>query len=318
MKKINSLLLAILVLALLVGCNRDNTTGADLAEDHKEKISVYTSFYPMYDFASKIGEDKVDLVNMIPAGTDPHDWEPTPSDIIGLEEADVFIYNGAGLEHWTEDILESLQNEDLIVVEASQGMSLIEGSHDHHDHDHDHSHHYHQEGFDPHVWLNPLYAKMEMENIKDALVKADPDNKKFYEVNYEKYAAEFDKLDLEFKETLEPLPNKDIVVSHQAFGYLTEAYGLNQVPVDGLSPESEPSMARVAEIIEFSKDKNLKVIFFEEMASPKVAETIAKAVNAKTGVLNTLESLSHEQIEAGEDYFSIMRQNLEALEEALR
>lgn len=314
MKKLLLILLAVCMsLFLMAGCS-STSTDSENKSTQDEKLTVYASFYPMYDFASKIGGDKVTVVNMVPAGTEPHDWEPTASDITGLEKADIFVYNGANMEHWAEDVLESLSNKDLISVEASKGISLIEG----HEEDEEEQSGEEGEGYDPHVWLNPMNAKMEMENIKNALVEADPDNKDYYETNYTKYAADLDTLDKEFKDTLSPLPNKDVIVAHQAFGYLCAAYGLNQVPIEGLSPDSEPDPARVADIIEFAKKHNVTVIFFEELVSPKVAQTIADSIGAKTQVLNPIEGLSDEQQAAGDDYFSVMRQNLEELKTALQ
>ena len=179
------------------------------------------------------------------------------------------------------------------------------------EHGHDHGQ------FDPHVWLSPVNAKKEMENIKNAYVKADPENKDYYEKNYQTYTAEFDKLDQEYKDTLSALPNKSIVVSHEAFGYLCDAYGLTQMGIEGLSPDSEPDPARMAEIIDFVKANHVKVIFFEELVSPKVAETIAAETGAQTQVLNPLEGLSDEELKNGADYFSVMEDNLKQLKAAL-
>ena len=277
--------------------------GGAMAES-EDKLNVIASFYPMYDFAQKIGGDRIEVVNLVPAGTEPHDWEPAASDIANLEQADVFIYNGAGLEHWTDDVLKSLDNGKLVVAEASSGLELNEGGED--------------GGYDPHVWLSPVNAKVEMANIRDALTKADPDGAEVYGANYDQWAAELDKLDAEYKETIATLSNKDIVTAHQAFGYLCQTYGLNQVAIEGLSPDSEPSPARMAEVIEYCKEHAVKVIFFEELVNPDVAETIASATGATTDVLNPIEGLTDDQVTAGDDYFSIMRQNLEALKNALR
>ncbi len=325
MKKFCSILLiGVLVLSLLAGCGttqKPSVPDANNNQTQNKKLSVYTSFYPMYDFATKIGGDKIEAVTMVPAGIEPHDWEPTAADIAGLEEASVFIYNGAGMEHWVKDVLKSLHNDSLIVAEASQGLTLLEGHDDEDEHsegEESNEEELSHEEFDPHVWLSPMNAKSEMENIKNALVKADPDNKDYYEANYVKYSSEFDALDKEFKDTLEALPNKDIIVAHQAFGYLCSAYGLNQIPVEGLSPDSEPDPARIAEIIEFAREHDVKVIFFEELVSPKVAEVIASAIGAKTDVLSPVEALSDEQRENGDDYFTIMRHNLEVLKAALK
>ncbi len=330
MRKLASLLIALtLVWSVLL---------AAPAAAEEQKLKVYASFYPMYDFASKVGGDKAQVVNMVPSGMEPHDWEPEAADVIGLENADIFVYNGAGMEHWVDKVLAALSNQSLIVVNTSEGQTLLEGHH--HDHDEDHEHdededhehaededhehdededHEHDHGeFDPHVWLGPLNAKAQMEAIKNAFVTADPDNASYYEDNYARYAVEFDALDAEFSAALDPLPNKQIVVSHQAFGYLCAAYGLTQEGIEGLAPDSEPDPARMAEIIEFVKDNGITTIFFEELVSPKVAETIASATGAVTAVLSPVEGLSDEQLANGGDYFSVMRENLAALLKALQ
>ena len=264
--------------------------------------------YPMYDFARKVGGDRIQVKDMVPAGTEPHDWEPAATDIRNLEDADVFVYNGADLEHWAEDVLDTLENQDLVVSEASDGVELLDGGHDHAHGD---------EGKDPHVWLDPMRAKQEMKNIRDALVKADPGNGDYYEANYEKYAGEFDELDQEFRDGLKGTKSRDIIMAHEAFGYLCNAYDLKQLAIEGLTPDSEPDPAKMQEVIEYAKKYDIHTIFFEELASPKVAKTVAKEVDAVTAVLNPIEGLSEEDIEAGEDYFSVMRKNLEALRKAL-
>lgn len=321
MKRVWGILLAgCLSVFLFAGCAQTQGPSASNADGNQSqdgKLSVRTSIYPMYDFASKIGGDQAEVVNMVPAGTEPHDWEPAAADIAGLEQADVFVYNGAGMEHWAEDVLESLQNKALIAVEASTGVSLMEGHHEDEEEEPEGEEHEGEE-YDPHVWLSPLNAKKEMENIKNAFVQADPDNKDYYEANYAKYAADLDALDKEFKDGLSALEKKDVIVSHEAFGYLCAAYGLNQIGIEGLSPDSEPDPARMAEIIEFAKEHDVKVIFFEELVSPKVSETIADAIGAETAVLNPVEGLSDEQQAAGDDYFTVMRRNLQALQAALQ
>lgn len=291
----------------------------------EKKLNVMASFYPMYDFATKVGGDKVEVTNMVPAGTEPHDWEPAATDVKNLEEADVFIYNGAGMEHWTEDVLGALDNKELKVVEASRGLTLLEGKEEEEEETEDSSSDSDASDestdseitYDPHVWLDPLNAKAEMENIKNAFVEADPDNKDYYEQNYETYAEKFDQLDKEYKDGLADTKSKDLITSHEAFGYLCQAYGLNQVGIEGLSPDSEPDASRMNEIIKFAKENNVKTIFFEELVSPKVSETIADEIGAKTAVLNPLEGLTDDEISAGEDYFSVMESNLKTIEDAL-
>lgn len=309
-------LILVFSLFLFSGCARKTNSGSS-AEN--AKIKVFTSFYPMYDFAGKIGGDKINLTNLVPAGTEPHDWEPTPKDIAAVEKADVLIYNGAGMEIWMDKVLKSVKNKNLIVVEAAKNIKLLENTEEHEEDGKEENESDHEDLlYDPHVWLNPMNAKKQMESIKEALIKVDPENKDFYQKNFEDNAAEFDKLNKEFADAVAGFARKDIIVSHEAFGYLCDAFGLQQVGIEGLSAESEPTPARMAEIARFARENNVKVIFFEELVSPKIAETIAKEVGAQTLMLNPLEGLSEEDVKAGKDYFTIMRDNLETLKKALK
>lgn len=278
------------------------------AESAEGKLRVMASFYTMADFAEKIGGDRADITCMVPAGTEPHDWEPSTTDITGLERADVFIYNGAGMEHWAEDVTESLENKELLVVEASQGVKLhAEEEHDHEGHSHSHG------GYDPHVWLDPHNAKLEMENIKNAFVQADPDNGAYYEANYDKWAKEAEGLDRKYREALAGFAGRQVVTAHEAYGYLCSAYGLEQVGIDGLSPDQEPNPKRMADIIDFVRENQIRAVFFEELSGSKTAETVAAETGIRLLALSPLEGLSGEELEAGEDYFSVMEKNLEQL-----
>ena len=311
MKKIISLLLVIPML-FTIGCSKENESD----QNSEGKIKIYTSIYPVYDFVKKVGGDKVDVTNLVPAGTEPHDWEVSTSDIVNLEKADMLIYNGAGIENWTDKVINTLDNKDIVYIKTSEGLDIHkvseEDSHSHEEDGHSHG------SYDPHTWLSIKNAKKEMENIKDALVKYDPDNAKYYEDNYEEYAKKFDELDKKYSDTLGPIENKTIIVAHEAFGYLCSDYDINQEGIEGLTPDSEPDPARMSEIIKFAKENNVKTIFFEELVSPKVAETIAKEIDAKTEVLNPLEGLTEEQINNGEDYFTVMERNLEVLYESMK
>lgn len=307
-KKIVAILAATL---LMIGCT--NTT------KQSTKLAVTASIYPLYDFAAKIGGDLIDLTLLTPAGIEPHEWEPSAKDIINLEQSDLVLLNGAGLEHWANDILPTLQNKDLLTVTTTEGIPLLEASHDHHDEeeheeedDHDH------EGVDPHVWLNVQYAKQQLLAIKDAFVQKDPDHKTIYEANYERYAAEFDVLDQQYRETLATVTSKDLVVTHQAFSYLCEAYGLHQIAVEGLSAHSEPDPATMKSIVALMKEHQIRAIFYDDLVSSKVADTIAKETNATVKTLYTLESIRSEQLQANADYLSLMKQNLETLKTALQ
>ena len=306
-RKLLSILVCITTLSLcLMGC-----TGNTTKKNKNGKLKVIASFYTMYDFAKKIGKDKIEVTNMVPAGTEPHDWEPSTKDLIELEKSDVFIYNGAGMEQWVDDVLESLDTEELTSVEASKGIKLLKDT-DAHEHDHEH-----ESENDPHVWLDPQNAKYEMNQIKKALTKADPDNKDYYEANYKKEAARCDELDQQYKKELAQVSKRELVVAHEAFGYLCKAYDLEQMGIEGLSADDEPDPKQMSEVIEFAKKHKVKTIFFEELVSPKVAKTIAKETGASAKMLNPLEGLSNKKIKAGQDYFSVMKQNLSAIKEAL-
>ena len=211
------------------------------------------------------------------------------------------------MEAWTGKVLKTLKNKKLTAVEASRGLKLLDNPDKGED-----------LKYDPHVWLNPMLAKKQMEIIKNALVTADPPNRDYYETNYTDNAKKMDDLDREFKDAAAKFSRKDIVVAHQAFGYICDAYGLKQVAIEGLNADSEPSPAKMAEITRFARQNNVKYIFFEELISPKVAETIAKEVGARTEVLNPLEGLTEKDIKAGKEYFSVMRENLQVLKKALQ
>lgn len=331
--KVFKLLFLVLAMGLLSACSTNTVDKSPL----ENKLTVYSSIYPVWDFTSKVGGDKIDNKLLVPMGTEAHDWEPSPTDIAALEKADVLVINGLGMEFWANSVLGSLSNKNLTLIDTSKEANLIEGHHhdhghnhdheDEHEHEHDHEdQHKHEHdhddetklSYDPHIWSSPVQAKKQMKIIMEELSKKDPENAEYYKSNFEKYSTEFDKLDSEYRESLESLPNKKIVVSHEAYGYMTHEYGLTQMGIEGLIPESEPTPQRMAEIIDYVKENNVNTIFFEQSSGSKVAETIEKATGAKTKVLSTLESLTKEQVDNGDDYFSVMRQNLEALKEALK
>lgn len=292
----------IFTIALAIGLQFTGCSNLKEGFPDNNKLNVAASFYTMSDFAAKIGGDKVNIINMVPSGMEPHDFEPKTGDITRLKKAKVFIYNGAGMENWVDKVVAAANNKDMVTVEASKEVKLLSES----------------TGIkDPHVWLNPQNAIIEMSAIKDAFINADPNNKAYYEQNFESNKSKLNELDKEYKDEVATFNSKDIVVAHAAFGYLCDAYGLKQIPIEGLNAESEPTAAKMAEISKYAKDNNIKVIFFEELVSPKVAQTIAKEAGAKTDKLNPLEGRSDEDIKNHKEYISIMHDNLDALKRAL-
>ncbi|MCS7464962.1 metal ABC transporter substrate-binding protein [Paenibacillus doosanensis] len=284
------------------------------------KLKIVTSFYPLYEFSRQVAGDKADVVNLIPGGVEPHDWEPTAQDMKQIQDAGIFVYNGAGMESWADKALDSLKKEQTAVVEASKGIELMEGVEEEDEDDHDHGkEHASAEGpvLDPHIWLDPVLAQKEVQAIQDALEKADPANKETYKKNADAYIAKLQQLDKAFKDGLSGAKHKEFVTQHAAFGYLAKRYGLTQVPIAGLSPEQEPSPGKLGEIVQFAKEKQVKTIFFETLVAPKVAETVAKELGAKTAVLNPIEGLTDDDKAKNLDYIGIMQNNLAALQSAL-
>ncbi len=301
-------------MGLLSGCRKKG-----FGKDAEGKVKVVATIYPMYDFVKKIGGDLVAVNMMVPAGTEPHAWEPSTRDMMDLEEADLVVYNGAGMEPWMEDILGSVQNKELVKLEASKDVPLLRVDHEEEDHEagheEDHEEHHHGE-FDPHVWLSPNNAKLEMRAIADALIAIDPDHTEAYEQNYQDAAAECDKLMDEYRMALAPYEGKYIVVAHEAYGYLCHEFNLNQIGIEGVSADQEPDAARMREIIDMVGEYDIHCIFFEELVDPKVAETIAGETGCQTAALSPLDGLTQEDIDGGRDYFSVMRDNLLALQKA--
>ncbi|ANS74433.1 zinc ABC transporter substrate-binding protein [Paenibacillus yonginensis] len=328
-------LLVILSLSLVLvaaGCGSKQTGGQSQAGDAVSasnssavstagvKLKIETSFYPMYEFTRHVAGDLAEVHNLVPAGAEPHDWEPTPKDIAEITDADVLVYNGAGMEGWIDQVTSSATGGHLNLIEASKGLDIMDGFVEEEEgesgeeeagQDQDHS------GLDPHVWLSPALAIKEVQNIEQGLSQADPADADTFKANADAYIAELQTLDQQFKDSLKDPKRTDFITQHAAFGYLAREYGLTQVPIAGLSPDQEPSAAKMAEIVQFAKEHQVKTIFFETLVSSNVAETIAKEIGAKSDVLNPLEGLTDEELAQNQNYISVMKQNLTALQKAL-
>ncbi|HJV44380.1 MAG TPA: metal ABC transporter substrate-binding protein [Bacillota bacterium] len=294
----------LLCLLWLVGCGTPKAVEEKSATDHK--IVIYTTIYPLADFAQKIAGDKAIVQNIVPPGTEPHDFEPTPKDIIQLNQAQIFVYNGVGFEGWVEKVVHSLNNKSLIVVDSSKQVDLLKASSSEQ-----------ETGNDPHIWLDPNRAKKQAQAIKDALVQADPTNKEVYENNFAELAKKFDELDANLSDLSAHAKQKEMVVSHAAFGYLTHAYGLEEISIAGINPSDEPTQKDLQKIIETAKQHKIKYILFETLVSGKVAEVIKNELGAESLTLNPIESLREEDLAAHKDYFSVMKDNIETLKKAL-
>ncbi|NLW42735.1 MAG: zinc ABC transporter solute-binding protein [Tissierellia bacterium] len=326
MKKI-ILLFLIVTLTLSVGCGNKTSQNAG---ENKERLKVYVSNYPLYDFTNNIAKDSVDVIN-IRQNSGVHGWEPSAKDIANLKEGDLFIYGGEDADGWAEELIDNNIIKGKI-VDVSSGIDLLEIDHDHednldHDHEedhkdnHDHDHgedHDHDHGeHDPHIWLSLRNAQIITSNISKGLSEIDSNNKTLYENNLKDYINKLESLDIEYTHKLSSTLNDSIIVSHEAYGYLSRDYNFKQVGIEGILAEGEPSVSQIENIIKVSKDLNVKTIFYEDTISPKVAKLIAEEVGAKLELLSPLETLSAEQESNGEDYISIMKSNLEGIYKAL-
>jgi zinc transport system substrate-binding protein len=272
-------------------------------------VQVVASFYPIAFFAERIGGSRVDVFNPVPPGAEPHDLELSPRTVERIQGSRVLLYLGGGFQPAIDRALETLEGPELLAADVSEGITLQtvqpeEGAAP-------------EGGLDPHVWLDPQLAAAMSGNIERALVEADPASEAMYRANAEKLRTDLGALDNDLAQGLSSCTRKEIVTSHAAFGYLARRYGLEEVPISGLSPESEPSPARLDEVIDLVKATGVTHIFFETLVEPRVAEVIASEVGAETLVLNPIEGLTEEQAEAGADYFKLMRENLANLRVAL-
>jgi zinc transport system substrate-binding protein len=301
-------ILLIALVFIITGCEKDVSNNV-INNEGKSKLKIFTSFYPMYFIAEEIAQDKAEVINMIPAGVEPHDWEPTLKTMAQLQESDIFIYNGAGMERWVDRVIENMDTGRTKIVEASEGIELISGEEDH---DHDHG------NYDPHVWVSPMNLKKEALNVLNALIEMDSSNEEHYRANYDKLAARLDELDNDIREAAKNFNTNIIVTSHEAFGYFAKEYDLKQIPIRGITPQQEPSTKKLGEIVKICRDNNIRYIFVEKFVNPKYSETIAREIDGEVLTLNAAHGLTKEEMDKGMDYITIMYENLENLKKALQ
>ncbi|MDO5043889.1 MAG: zinc ABC transporter substrate-binding protein [Coriobacteriia bacterium] len=339
-----------LVLAVLMsvtisigGCNQQNPSTSMDAKSQQEQampeanvqaekseagLSVLTTIYPVTYLSQEIAGEFGQVESLLPQGAEPHDWEPSPQDIARLEGADILVMNGAGIELWVDDLLASSNNKDVLVVDTSKNTELLEvqqenemlGEHmDENDAHHDEAHelaHQHS-AFDPHLWLSPKRALQQAEAIYESFIKADEQHKEGYTANYEALKAKLEALDKAYEEVMSKASTNKLVSSHGAFAYLAHDYGLENIGIAGINADQEPSPQTMAQLIDFVKAHELKVIFTEEFVSPKIAEVVAKESGVRLATLYTVEALSEEDARAGLDYYTLMEKNLETLSSSL-
>ncbi len=293
MRRIISIIMV--VLFILTGCSAKRDI------DVEDKPVVYTSFYPLYYLANEIGMDKIDLRIIVPNGVEPHDYELTMKQIENINQSDLFIFVGAGMEEWLDKLLGTIDKDKITLVNGSESVDLINV----------------KNTPDPHIWLDPMNMDKIGEAIKNALIELDEKNKSYYEKNYLSLSKKLKELDNAYMEGLKEKDKDVILVSHNAFSYLANRYNFKQISVAGITPNEEPSPKTIAKLIDIAKEKNIEYIFLETLASPKTVDIIAEEAKLKTLVLNPLEGLTEEEQKNGDDYISIMEKNLVNLRKAL-
>ena len=305
-------LLLVCLAGLIAGCTA-NTKSPD------KKVQVVASVYPVQEFVKAVGGERVDVSLLVPPGTEPHDWEPTAKDLAKIKGSALLVYHGAGLEHWAGAVVKPELLGAAKAVEVSKGIALLDAAENELGEETGHNHGGEAHGAkDPHVWLDPVLAQQEVKTILAALIEVDPAHASEYEANAAAYLKELQQLHAEYTAALQQTTKKELITSHAAFSYLAKRYQLQQVPVTGLSPDAEPTADKMAEIIRFCKEHQVKYIFFETLVSPKLAEVLSREAGASTLVLNPLEGLTVQEYKEGKSsYLTLMRENLQQLKKAL-
>ena len=271
------IILIMVVIFLLTACGASVSAGPN---------TVVASFYPLA-FAAEEVDPRLPVENLTPPGAEPHDLELSPIDAAAVRDARLVLLLGQGFQPQLDDAAGGADN--VLHLLDTPGLDLLPTG-------------------DPHVWLDPVrYAKI-VTRIGEALGA---------EGAAEKLVARLEDLDAEYRDGLANCARREIVTSHEAFAYLAQRYGLEQIPITGLSPEAEPQPADLARVVDLAEERGVTTIYYETLVSPRIAETVARETGAKTAVLDPIEGLTPAEVARGDDYFTLMRANLRALQEGL-
>ena len=311
LKKAAAAVLCLLGIATIVaGCS-------SVSGEKDGRKRVVCTVFPVYELTREIAGDDVELVLMVKPGVEPHDWEPGSDDMMLLSSADLIISCGAGMDPWLDTCLKALEKDDANVCDASKGVNLLNFEDEDHDEEEEHEGHHHHGGVDPHYWLSLENALVSAANIRDSLSGTDPEHKDSYEKRAGDLENDIKQLKASYGDALKDYGGSTIVVSHEAFGYLCGETGLVQLAIDGMSDESEPDAKTVASIIDKIKKDDIKVIYYDSLIDPKVAEMICGETGAKLYELRTFETVTDEEFNKGVTYVSVMTSNLETLKKGL-
>lgn len=327
MKKLVSIFLSTVIICSLFsisGCGK-----TEKVQKSDGKISIVTTIFPYYDFVRQLAGDKADVRLLLSPGSDPHSYEPTPSDIVAIENCDLFIYNGGESDEWVDGVLSSIENKNVKVMKMMEYVTLrheqsMDHNHEHAEHedmdDNDEGHD-HEEGeeYDEHIWTSIRNAERMSASIADELISLDSKNSDYYNEKKADYISSLDSLDKKFTEVANNKKRDTLVFGDRfPFLYFVSDYNLGyECAFPGCSHETEPSTAVVSHLIDFTRENNIPVVFYLELSSGKIAQIISEDSSAKTMQFSSCHNVTKEDFENGATYISVMEQNLEALKEAL-
>lgn len=305
--------LCIFLLVSLTAC-RKTDNDSELAKSGK--IKIITSLFPLYDFSKNIVKNKADVKLLLPPGVESHSFEPKPSDMVQLNNSDIFIYTNKYMEPWAEDIVKGIESKKLLVVDSSRNIVFAEESETH---GKEHGNKEKHSEMDPHIWLDIDNAKIMVDNILAGIIQKNPANKDFYNKNADEYKSKLDLLDKKYKKGLAGCKKNIFINSgHSAFSYIARKYGLKYISVYGLSPDAEPTSKNLIKISKTLKENGLNHIFYEELIMPRMAETIAKETGAELLFLHGAHNVSKEDFEKGISFLALMENNLKNLKIGLQ
>ena len=311
MKKIISVFVTFFVAIFVIMFFAINSNSQNI-QTNNDKVQIIATLFPQYDFARQIGKDKVEVTLLLPPGTETHTYDPSPKDIININESDLFVYTGDNMEPWAASISSSIENR-VSVLDVSKNITHIKEGHNHENEEH------HEHEYDPHIWLDISNAKQMVENILKELIRLDPQNASYYTQNAEVYKRKLDNLDDSFFDAISE-SKRNIVCFGDKFAYM---YFLNRYNIDYISAydscssNSEPSVSKILEIEKNIEKENIPVIFYESLSEGTVAKSIANDTGIKALVFSSVHTVSSDDIQNGATYVSVMEQNLENLKTAL-
>ena len=282
---------------ILWSSENNNVTGFS----EKRQLKVLASFYPLYEFTKIVGGERIDVSIIIPPGIEPHEWEPTIKDLQKMQSADMIVINGVDFEPWITKLVSV--NHDILILDTSNGIPLLEKD----------KHVFNNKiQNDPHIWLDPVLAKKQIQNIANGLIKIDPQNADYYQENANAYTTKLILLDNKIRNDLSVCLKKDFLAFHDAFSYFAKEYDLNQNTIIGINPSEEPTAVTLQQIVQKAQNLDLHIIFTEEAVNPRVSEVIADEIGGKVLTLSPIEI--HEK---NSNYIKRMEQNLSNLKEEL-